>query len=294
MNALNALLNGAIDYAGLFPPAALSMTQAVERYARHLQDDSRWALARFIVPASRLQEFSDAFYALPADLRNQTWLLSALLGDDAQADLTRIDEFNARFSGDAIIEAIELKASSVDAISRLHFPKGLLTYVEIPLAEHSEPLIEAIKRQGARAKARTGGVTAEAFPTPDQLARFLFLCAKHRTPFKATAGLHHPIRAPYRLTYDSNSPSATMFGFLNVLLAAVFAFEGMTQADLATLLAETDLSQFQFDDDAARWRDFVAPIDAIERARSQFAISFGSCSFEEPIADLKNLQLLER
>lgn len=294
MNALNALLNGAIDYAGLFPPAALSMTQAVERYARHLQDDSRWALARFIVPASRLPEFSDAFYALPADLRNQTWLLSALLGDDAAADLQRIDEFNARFSGDAIIEAIELKASSVDAISRLRLPKGFLTYVEIPLAENPEPLIEAIKRQGARAKARTGGVTAEAFPTPDQLARFLFLCAKHHAPFKATAGLHHPIRAPYRLTYEPDSPSATMFGFLNVLLAAVFALEGMTQADLATLLAETDLSQFQFDDDAARWRGFVAPIDAIERARAQFAISFGSCSFEEPIADLKNLQLLER
>ncbi|MCS6988699.1 MAG: hypothetical protein NZM06_04205 [Chloroherpetonaceae bacterium] len=294
MNALHALLNGVVDYAGLFPPAALSMTEAVQNYARYLQDDSRWALARFVVPVARLQEFFDSFYALPSDSRNQIWLLSALAGNDVESDLKRIDEFNARFSCDALIDAIELKAASVDEILRLSVPKSLATYVEIPIAQNPEALIEALARKGFRAKARTGGVSAEAFPSPEQLARFIFLCAKRQTPFKATAGLHHPIRASYRLTYEPDSPSGTMFGFLNVLLAAVFALEGMSEADLAALLSETSPEAFHFDDGTARWRSFVAQTDAIERARAQFAISFGSCSFEEPIADLKNLQLLER
>ncbi len=295
MHALRTLLHHVIDYAGLFPPASLSMTDAVTNYAHYLQSPHRWALARFIVPISRLEEFSNAVHALAPDLRNQTWHLSALVGTDINSELQAIDMFNARFSRaprSMLIDAIELKASSVEEIERLNLPPSIVSFIEIPIAHNPAPLLEAIKQKSARAKVRTGGVVADSFPSPSDLARFIFLCAKHQLAFKATAGLHHPIRATYRLTYAPDSPSGTMFGFLNVFLASAFAYSGMAESDLADLLSETDLAQFSFSEAHARWRTHTLDASMLERARAQFAIAFGSCSFEEPIEDLKKHHLL--
>ena len=295
MRALRTLLNGIIDYAGLFPPASLSMTDAVTNYAHYLQSHDRWALARFIVPVSRLAEFSDTVHSLPPDLRNQPWRLSALIGQDVQADVQTIETFNARFScapRSLSIDTIELKATSVEAIHALNLPASLTAFVEIPIAPNPEPLIEAIKRKGICAKVRTGGVTLDAFPAPHDLARFIFLCAKHQTPFKATAGLHHPIRASYRLTYAPDSPCGTMFGFLNVFLASAFAFCGMSETTLAELISETDIATISFNQDSIQWRTHAISLSLVEEARTRFALAFGSCSFEEPMQDLKNQQLL--
>ncbi len=295
MRALRTLLNAIIDYAGLFPPASLSMNDAVSNYARYLQSQDRWALARFIVPVSRLDEFTTAVHALVPDLRNQTWRLSALVGNRFSDDLNIIADFNHRFSRaprSMTIDAIELKANTVEEIYALNLPSSLSTFIEIPIAGDVEPLIEAIKKKHYYAKVRTGGVVHDAFPSPDDLARFMFLCAKHKTPFKATAGLHHPIRATYRLTYAPDSPSSTMFGFLNVFLAGAFAYNGMAQPDLTELLNETDLAQFSFTDDTVHWRTHTLNVETLKDARTHFAITFGSCSFEEPIEDLKTHHLL--
>jgi len=296
MHALRTLLNGIIDYAGLFPPASLSMTDAVTNYARYLQSHDHWALARFIVPVSRLDEFSTAVHALPPELRNQTWRLSALIGQDVQADVQTIDTFNTRFSRaprSLLIDTIELKATSVEAIHALNLPASLTAFVEIPIAPNPEPLLEAIKQKGYCAKVRTGGVTADAFPSAQDLARFIFLCAKHQTPFKATAGLHHPIRASYRLTYAPDSPCGTMFGFLNVFMAGAFAFCGMDENTLAALLSETDIAAISFNQDSIQWRTHAISLSSLEHARAHFALAFGSCSFEEPMQDLKNQHLLQ-
>ncbi len=272
------------------------MTDAVTNYARYLQSPDRWALARFIVPVSRLDEFSNAVHALPPDLRNQTWRLSALIGQDVHADVQMIDTFNARFSRaprSLLIDTIELKASSVEAIYALSLPESLMAFVEIPIASNHEPLIEAIKQKGYRAKVRTGGVTADAFPSAQDLARFIFLCAKHKCAFKATAGLHHPIRASYRLTYAPDSPCGTMFGFLNVFLAGAFAFFGMDEHTLVELISEPDIATISFNHDSIQWRAHAISHSSLEHARAHFALAFGSCSFEEPMQDLKNQHLLQ-
>ncbi|MFQ3598437.1 MAG: hypothetical protein SNJ55_07980 [Chloroherpetonaceae bacterium] len=295
MSALHTLLNGIVDYAGLFPPASLSMSEAVKNYAHYLQSLDRWALARFVVPVSRLEEFTTAVHALTPDLRNQTWRLSALVGNMASDDLNIIADFNHRFSRaprSMLIDAVELKASRVEEIHALNVSSSLATFIEIPIAGDVEPLIEAIKKKNYRAKVRTGGVTLDAFPSPHALACFIFLCAKHQCAFKATAGLHHPIRAAYRLTYAPDSPSGTMFGFLNVFLASAFAYCGMTEPDLADLLSETDLAQFSFSQERICWRSHCLDTATLHRIRTEFALSFGSCSFEEPIEDLKTHHLL--
>jgi hypothetical protein len=157
-------------------------------------------------------------------------------------------------------------------------------YCEVPIQE-----LDAVQRAGCFAKLRTGATTPQAIPAIEEVAAFILACAERRLAFKATAGLHHPVRAAHALTYEANAPQATMHGFLNVFLAAAFAWHG--ERDIEPILAETDPAAFRFDE-FAHWRDQRLRIAQIQEARSHFAHSFGSCSFEEPVADLEALGLL--
>lgn len=143
-----------------------------------------------------------------------------------------------------------------------------------------------VKEAGAFAKIRTGGVVPESIPTVDQLTDFILRCAELLLPFKATAGLHHPIRASHPLTYEAGAPSAIMHGFINLFLAAAFAWAG--GQDIHPLLSETDPGAFRFDD-RAHWRDRSLTADEVTDARHNFAHSFGSCSFTEPLESLQQL-----
>jgi len=239
--SLRALLEGLIDYAGLFPPAALSMQDAVRNYARYRDGEYAWALGKFIVPKERAKE-------VPPELP------LSILGID------------------------EVKATSPEEIAQL--PKG--TYVEIA----DVALLDAIAEHGLRAKIRTGGITADAFPAIGSIAEFLRACKAKGVAFKATAGLHHPLRCVKPLTYEPNAATGTMHGFLNVFLAAALL------DDAEEILAETDAKAFAFDDDGVTWRDARVTTEELTAMRHTFATSFGSCSFEEPINDLRDLNLL--
>ena len=157
-------------------------------------------------------------------------------------------------------------------------------YCEVPLPE-----LDEVRRGGCFAKVRTGGVKPEAIPAVEDVAAFIRACAGRRLAFKATAGLHHPVRAEYALTYAADAPRAVMHGFLNVFLAAAFAWHG--RRDIEPVLAETDAAAFRFDD-RAHWRDWSLDAAQVREARAQFAHAFGSCSFEEPVRDLEALGLL--
>lgn len=146
--------------------------------------------------------------------------------------------------------------------------------------------LAAVKEAGAFAKIRTGSVVPEAIPSVEQLADFILRCAELRVPFKATAGLHHPIRASHRLTYEAGAPSAVMHGFTNVFLGAAFAWSG--RQDIHPLLSETDPCAFRFDEQA-HWRDCSLTTDEVTDARHKFAHSFGSCSFTEPVESLQQI-----
>jgi len=134
-------------------------------------------------------------------------------------------------------------------------------------------------------------VKPELFPSSAEVARFLFACAAARVPFKATAGLHHPVRCVRPLTYEKNSPRGTMHGFLNVFLAAALVQGGLAAADAAQLLEETDPKALVFDEQGAAWRRRRVTVDALAASRSTFALSFGSCSFDEPMAEIRELGL---
>ena len=290
---VRTLLERLVDYAGLFPPAAQPMREALTDYGSYRASPDAWMLGRFVVPVSRLDELAAASASL-VDERQGPWALSGLAGGDAAADLDIVRAFNGAHRGQFVVDTVELRAASESAVESAlrSVDRQLAVFVEIPLDDEPRPLLEVIKRHGARAKARTGGTTPESFPSAAGLARFIAACAELELPFKATAGLHHALRAEQRLTYDADAPLATMFGFLNVFLAAAFARAGMGAGALARLLEERDRDALTFGDAEITWRDHVVTREQVADARHSLAHGFGSCSFREPIDELHELGLL--
>jgi len=293
--SLRAMLAGLIDYAGLFPPAQLPMQPAVDNYATYRGGDDAWMLGRFVVPLPRLEELEQAAEKhLPAD-GEEPWPLSVLAPPDADA-AEALRKFDQRWGGTGLaISALELRVASPEQVERALqlMPEHWELFFEAATGEDSHPIVEALAGTRGRAKIRTGGVTAEAFPRPTQVQAFLEDCRAAGAPFKATAGLHHPICGRYRLTYEDESPCATMYGFANLFLAAALLHAGaVAPEEVSRLLVECDSMAFCFDDEGAQWHDARITTAQLTEARQSFCRSYGSCSFTEPIDDLRGLTWL--
>src|SRR6266851_4491164 len=301
VDAAGVLLHDLIDYAGLFPPASLAMASSVANYDAYSQSKWNWILGRFIVPVARLGEFDEVFAGLPTAepaTGFANWRLSVLLGSDPVADVANIREFNARVTNSgsgrrAVVESVEVKVASAEEIKRVSgvIPAEYATYFEVPLSGCAE-CVAAAAGCGRRAKIRTGGETPDKFPASENVIEFIRLCAAANVPFKATAGLHHPLRSVHRFTYQSDSPSGVMHGFVNIFLAAAFLRAGMETKIAVQLLDEQSADAFHFNADGVGWRQHRISQHEIDATRQGFAVSFGSCSFTEPIDDLKSLRLL--
>ena len=134
------------------------------------------------------------------------------------------------------VEVCEMKVEHAeDAVVLLAtLPESVTAYFELPLDADPAPLAGG----RGRAKVRTGGLTPDAFPAAGDLARWISRCAAARVPFKATAGLHHPLRSLQRCTYQPDSPTALMHGFVNVFLAAALLWHGGSEAAAIATLEE--------------------------------------------------------
>ncbi len=284
--AVAALLAHAIDYAGLYLPAKLTMPDAVREYAAQRSGAHAWALGRFVLGAGQL----DAFIASRQGMVAPAWPLAMLSTDELARDVPLMANAAAMHSDLLTVEAIEAKADSAAAIAKLAPLLSLARelYVEIPVTGALSDLLAAIRSLGARAKIRTGGVTPDAIPSAQLVARFLRACADAGVAFKATAGLHHLVRGEYPLTYQPGSARATMFGFLNVFFAAGLAYRGTPVDVLVRVLEERSASAFETSEtgDDLCWRGLCLTADDLRDARAQALASFGSCSFREPIAEL--------
>ncbi|MGA7617309.1 MAG: hypothetical protein WBX15_19265 [Thermoanaerobaculia bacterium] len=287
---LDTLIDRLIDYAGIFPPAKLPMDQAVRNYANYARGGCAPALGRFVVPVARLGEFESAARGLHKP-EEAAWPIAVLTGPKLDDDVSAIAEWNVRFAGRAVIDTIEAKVTDgreIELIARLVSP-AQTAYLEVLLQNDLEKTIDALAKAGVRAKVRTGGVTEEVFPSALQLAEFVTLCAAKNVPFKATAGLHHPLRCTKPLTYEPGSRSATMHGFVNLFVAAALARKGMTVDEAEALLEERDPGAFRIEESSLSWRDHTLQNDELAASRNEFAISFGSCSFDEPMNEIRQL-----
>ena len=297
-SCLQVLLAGIVDYAGLFPPARLDMAPTVRNYADFLDGEFAWMLGRLIVPAARLDELEErAGSLLPSSRDAEPWQFAAVVApaDDPQLEghLERIAAFNETHTrpeaGLAEIHVIESSAPSAEAIERALdlMPDSIYPFFELSARADPRGLIAAISGCDAGAKVRTGGLRSDAYPRPEELAGFIAACAAADVPFKATAGLHHPLR------HFSQDVETEEFGFLNVFVAAALAREGgLSESDLAAVLTDGSAASFVFGADSLLYKGTELTVEQIEETRMKFAVSFGSCSFIEPIDDLRAMSLL--
>jgi hypothetical protein len=301
---LRALLASSIDYAGLFPPAKLALEPALQNHAQYVRDPDSWMLGAFILPVT---EFAAAGQGLAGFDREHPLRISALgpktdnavaFLDALAAAMESIASFRATYRDRALIEQFEMPlpgdfaAETLAGIrSRVRDP-ALKTFWEVP-GSGAEKAIELIAnnnsdRAGRKLgfKLRTGGVTADAFPSSAQIAAALRAAGTRGVPIKFTAGLHHPVR----LFHDS--VQTRMHGFLNVLGAGVLSLEhGWTEAQIVEMLEDEDPASFSFSAGAFSWRKASVAAERI-RVHRELVTSFGSCSFDEPREDLRALKLL--
>jgi hypothetical protein len=296
MPSVRTLLEGAIDYASLFPPSQYTMERAVNNYALNRSGVYGWMMGRFVLPVARLDEFLDAANQYLTGPTRSPWRLSVLSSEDAYDSIKSIMAFNRDNSGKVVIDSFEVKGNTTSKIENTvdALPDFITAYFELPPAAANFPdLVATLAINKQCAKIRTGGVTADAFPKSKEVIRFVRTCMAANVPFKATAGLHHPIRCFKPLTYDDNAPSGTMHGFLNVFLMTGFARESYKPELLEEILEEEFAEAFTFDPESITWRDENhLELWQIERLRRFGIHSFGSCSFEEPMEDLIELGLL--
>lgn len=323
VGSVRALMNGVIDYAGMFPPASLSLEEALRNYNTYLRGEHAWVLSRFVCAVSILEGI-EVYAPVLFKRGTPTWRIAAIGqgGEDLisflqvlQRDLASIASFSAQRAIPATVDMLELKvppcvveggeekvcelversseavASSVPGVTPVYeigFGAGG------PEAVYSA--LSALKRfndnwagqryRPAAAKIRTGGLSPEAVPSSNQLAFFISACKKLGLAFKATAGLHHPFR------HLDKTLGVEVHGFVNVFVATVMA--QACSADLPTIVRVLDsakLSDFMFEEDGLSWCAKKASLAQISEARQSLGTSYGSCSFTEPLADLQKLKL---
>jgi hypothetical protein len=281
---MGALLTGAIDYAGLFPPAGLPLADAARNYEAYRSGPNKWMLGRFVIPVAQLDELVPH---LPRDGKG-AWKISVIA---KPADAPVLNAFNEKHGSRARIDSVETPvANAREVIGLSALWATFMVFGEVNPATDPTPVIAELGKQGVRAKIRTGGVVATAIPPAAQVARFMVACKKFNVAYKATAGLHHAIGAEYPLTYEPGCARAKMFGFLNVILGATVASLGSSASEVSTIL--------QAGDELVTPRGLSLPggrkvsIVEIARARASALLSFGSCSFEEPVSELKAKGLL--
>jgi hypothetical protein len=302
--SLSTLLTHSIDYAGMFPPCSLVLEAALQNQAQYVRDPDAWMLGAFVLP---IEKFDAAVENLSLFDREHPLRISALgmrtaNRDEFLAALEIATEKIRSFSAEHVdlVSARQLEMLLPQDVDLVLLAKmgsilkslELQAFWETPVDSAEETIALLAEHNSATGaaqfgyKLRTGGVTADAFPASQQIARALVAAAKQRVPIKFTAGLHHPIRQ-FR-----DEVKTKMHGFLNVLGAAILAAEHeWDEQQTSKMLEDENGASFSFSDALFAWREWKIATDQI-KTRRKLVTSFGSCSFDEPREDLRALNLL--
>ncbi|MGR4065846.1 MAG: hypothetical protein ACLQPV_10435 [Vulcanimicrobiaceae bacterium] len=309
MPSARTALTGLIDYAGLFPPSELGMAPALAEYASIRSGPYAWMVGRFVTAASRIPELRRAVGAVASPALSVVVDVSRdphRWFEEARAALAGLANLRAHRDPSARVEALEIPLPSLPsrrdtydaAIGQLGAMlsqaklRDLPVYAEIPRTDRWSELVPGACVAATRArislKVRCGGITADAFPSPEDLAAFVAAAAHEGVPFKATAGLHHPIRHVDRAT------GFTMHGFLNLLVGAALAAERSGRDTVVRAIDDQDAGAFAFEEDALVWRGHRFDAQTIAAAREHAFVGYGSCSVAEPVADLIAMSVLPK
>jgi hypothetical protein len=293
-----------IDYAGMYPPTNLPLEEAFRNFTAYQSNPDVWMLSRFVIPVKRLAELpkfeeSLSFTALGRGGKDAGDFLANLNFDiddinsfrEAQANGI-VDMFETALPALALTDkfaANDVTNRAADALNK----NGITVFFECPSGQGWQDragiLIRALKKikdKHVGFKLRAGGVTADAFPSTKEIAWTIAEVHDAGVPLKCTAGLHHAMR------HYNGSAQTKMHGFLNVFGAGALARTGnISQSEIQSILDDENPANFVFDENGFEWQGLRVAASEIIKAR-QFATSFGSCSFDEPREDLRNLGLL--
>lgn len=300
---VRALFEHIIDYAGVFPPARLPLPDALRHYAGYVTGPRQWLLGRLVCPAGRLAELTEAARAQSIASGLQVTVIGqggadflARLAEDVAA----IEAFRRDWWPDVadVLELVVPAASDLPALMEhslaITKPARLRTFFEFPAGADFGAQVAAacaaLKNESGDAaglKIRCGGATAEAFPSDETVAGFMARCRDARLPWKATAGLHHPLRQ------RDDHLGVLSHGFLNVFGAGVLSYgQPLTEGNLVEILRDREGAHFWFQNDRFGWKQWSCSLREIQERRRRWVASFGSCSVDEPYADLVALGMV--
>jgi len=305
-----------IDYAGLFPPASLDIAQAFHNYIFYSQGEHKWMLNKFIIPSSRLGELSELMSGmkidgtLPFSVLGSGGNTIAEFNINLDADIRNIISFTSQHGDLISIDAFEVRLPkeiieqeqeddmldlmiSVSGVLEKTLGKTIPVFYEAMLNENYETtiirVVETIAalNKNCGYKLRTGGTEPSAFPSAEVIAFAIISCCEFGVPMKCTAGLHHPVK------HYNEEVGADMHGFLNIFGAGILAYtSNLDEMEIVEILDDEDPYEFIFTDAGFEWNEIEVTNLQIKEARENFMLSYGSCSFDEPIDDLKMLELL--
>lgn len=267
-----------LDDAAVFPPGSAPLAEAVAAHRRHRTAWYADLVGPLLLPATALVTLTPLLApdeAIEVGVVGDVPLarLSALLDDlDPRVRVSQLEVAVAKRGEDpqpGLAELFDLARSREE----------LTVYAEIPLTWGLLGALDTVARERAggrriAAKFRTGGLAAELFPTPVELAAVICACRDRDLPFKLTAGLHQAVR------HIDPETGFTHHGFVNVLVATTAAMAGGEVTDVAELLAATDAERL------------VPPARDVRDRPRQLWRGFGSCSVLEPMTDLIRLGLV--
>ncbi len=296
-------MSGLIDYAGLFPPANLELKPSIHKYSNYIQGNDYWMMAKFILPASKLNDLSDE---MMAKFSKDNKLRLSLISSDFSKDKTELMKMMGAYSGSILCTTVESKVIEIDQfesmyeksrIARTVFDHSIQIFYEIDKTPNWKNGVEQLVKQLSELnenyglndgfKLRCGGVEQEHFPSPEECAIAINTCRDYDVPMKFTAGLHHPVR------HFSESVNTKMFGFFNLFIGGMLAYKYQLNNDLLVEILEDEHPEnFIFSEDGMSWKDLKLSNTEIDQLRKSSLISYGSCSFNEPRNDLKDLGLL--
>lgn len=323
--SVRALLEGIVDYAGLFPPAKLDMEPAVQNYMEYLASDYAWMLGKFVCSRVRIEEALTAFKAksnsnivefsmIGVYREERTDFLEQLKADaifaqsieDRTDGMYRIPSYEIKLPDsvtkklpswaiyELISEASQTILEKAPNLTSIYFETDLKSDWKNAIANVLDGIFRyrqvnsvADNELQCGFKLRCGGARPEDHPAIDLVETAVRYTKNASIPMKFTAGLHHPIRH-----YDETM-KVKKHGFLNVFLASILHnIYNLNEENLKNLIAEEVSDNFHFSDHGLRWMSYQALTHQVQNARKDVVISFGSCSFLEPTEDLVALGLL--
>ena len=315
--SLKAFLEKIIDYAGTYPPANLDLKTSFNNYLDYAKNSPyNWMLSKYVCAAPKLDELDGIIQKEKINIQNtitftivgsssvhSSEFLDSLKRDaeqmkafaDKYSKLINTGSYEVRLPGDifsmkgdnVLYEFIKLASAQLEKV----LGEKIQLFFESKPDENLPSLARAIEifnASGGKAgyKLRTGGIEPSAFPLPEKIAYAFKTCRDFRIPMKCTAGLHHPIR------HYNESVKAKMYGFINIFGAGVLhCCHELNANTLIEILTDEDAGNFKFTDNSFHWKNLYILLSRVKEARNSFMLSFGSCSFDEPVEDLKSLGL---